>query len=315
MPPQPPPAPAKREAAIAAALRRFEREATVAPETKPRRLWHNRPHMAGLAVASLVLVIGVPVAWQALDRGAFRAASGLDRAQDREPSAVVAVPVAQPDVAPAAAPQSAPSAAVRASSAIAVPPVVAGRNALQHEPGTAVQGADAPVAPPPPPAPPAPSVAVPAAPGPALREASRLAPDRGFSINRSAAPAPASAPAPALAAKVANQTARGQASGNEDRDIVVTSQRVTKAEPGAAARQTNETEASAALDRGLALARAGDSAGALAEMTRAVRLAPGSARAHFERGKLLRARGDERRARTEFARAGELDPAFLDPGE
>jgi Flp pilus assembly protein TadD len=66
------------------------------------------------------------------------------------------------------------------------------------------------------------------------------------------------------------------------------------------------------LDRGLARARAGDNAGALADLDQAVRLAPRSARVHYERGRVLRALGNERRAKADFARAAELDPAFGD---
>lgn len=70
LPPHPPPAPARREAAIAEAMRRFDSGVVEAPFVPPRRSLRTRPQLAGLVAASLVLVVGVPVAWLALSRGA-----------------------------------------------------------------------------------------------------------------------------------------------------------------------------------------------------------------------------------------------------
>ncbi|HEX9963962.1 MAG TPA: tetratricopeptide repeat protein [Allosphingosinicella sp.] len=64
------------------------------------------------------------------------------------------------------------------------------------------------------------------------------------------------------------------------------------------------------LNRGLAWRSRGDLDRALADLDRAVRFGPQSARAYYHRSVILRERGDVRRARADEARAVELDPDF-----
>jgi Flp pilus assembly protein TadD len=60
----------------------------------------------------------------------------------------------------------------------------------------------------------------------------------------------------------------------------------------------------------MARRRTGDLNGALADLDRAVRYAPGSARAWYQRSLVLRQKGDLRRARSDLARAVELDERY-----
>ena len=70
LPAPPPPAPARREAAIEAALRRFDRiEGFPATSDRPRRGWHaSRPQLGALAGLALALLAGAPLAVQTLNQ-------------------------------------------------------------------------------------------------------------------------------------------------------------------------------------------------------------------------------------------------------
>ena len=337
LPPQPPPAPAKREAAIGAAMRRFDGGGVEASAVPPRRPLRTRPQLAGLVAASLVVVVALPAAWFALSRGEFHAASGLDRTMIGVPAPPASgdregVPAALPAPEQSRVPAVAPT-----SGRVVAPSSVAGR-VLPHD------ATVSPSAAPPPPPPPAmiapasaladaPVVATPPA-EQALHETRPAESTRGFSISRSQpapAPAPAAKAASSALAREAAAAGRQRNEGTvadklagraeidnhaESRDIVVAARRrrTDDARSSVAARARADAQlpksAVGLLDRGLARARAGDSAGALADLDRAVRLAPRSARVHYELGRVLRSRGDPRRAQAEFNRAAELDPAF-----
>jgi len=72
LPEPPPPRPAGRDAAIAAALRRFDGEPAAAPEPRASRAnsWTRHPQLGLALAASLVVIIGFPAAFIALrDQG------------------------------------------------------------------------------------------------------------------------------------------------------------------------------------------------------------------------------------------------------
>ncbi|HET8750795.1 MAG TPA: hypothetical protein VFM42_08650, partial [Sphingomicrobium sp.] len=66
LPEPPPPRPARRDAAIEAALRKFDgvEDAAPAARERPRRSWASthRPQLAVLVSAMLVVVVGIPAA-------------------------------------------------------------------------------------------------------------------------------------------------------------------------------------------------------------------------------------------------------------
>src|SRR4051812_31772182 len=98
--PRPPfPAPARREAAIAEAMRRFDGESEERPapaqaaRPAPSRSWWASPGGA-FASAALVALIALPVAWVSL--------GNRPRQGSFEPPPRVAAPAARPGAAPAA---------------------------------------------------------------------------------------------------------------------------------------------------------------------------------------------------------------------
>jgi tetratricopeptide (TPR) repeat protein len=327
-------------------MRRFDGGEAGAPSARPqgvppRRALRHRPQLAGLIAASLVVLVGVPVAWLALSRGNPQGAASADRVTTADiaaPPTAVVKPTAAPEATNGAAERDAKNAAPKAIAPSPAPQVAV----------------PAPVA--------APVIAAaPAPPPPAV-----------------VLPPPA---APSLAAKVAAPSAmrdmavagRARAGSAESGNIVVTANRVRRSGPGyfstrgdwnactiddprrsldacrgqsdagargprgeagamlaeglAQAWQGEDEHAITLFDRAIALAprlapawlnrglvraRSGDSDAALADLDRAVRLTPGSARVHYARGRLLRERGDTRRAEADFARATELDPAYAE---
>jgi hypothetical protein len=86
LPEPPPPRPARRDAAIDAALRRFEGlpDATAAASERPRRSWASmhRPQLAVAISAMLLVIVGIPAALIGLRNG--------PSTSERAPSAVVA---------------------------------------------------------------------------------------------------------------------------------------------------------------------------------------------------------------------------------
>ena len=71
LPDPPPPKPARREAAIAEAMRRFDGETPSKPATsrpKPAPAWWRQPQLAALASIALVVTISLPVWWLQRDK-------------------------------------------------------------------------------------------------------------------------------------------------------------------------------------------------------------------------------------------------------
>ncbi|HYD36137.1 MAG TPA: hypothetical protein VEA60_00895, partial [Allosphingosinicella sp.] len=123
LPRPPPPAPARREAAIAAALRRFDGVGEVpAPVRRPARAapW-RRPYFGALAGAALVALIALPLAWTSLDDRPYRSAPASPPAREARPRP--------------------------AARAVEPLPPPAGRGEAAREPATASDEAPVPAAP------------------------------------------------------------------------------------------------------------------------------------------------------------------------
>lgn len=86
LPEPPPPRPARRDAAIDAALRKFDavEQPALAPRERPALRWKGiqRPHVAALASAMLLVVVGIPAALIGL-RDQPAAPSDLNRGPPR----------------------------------------------------------------------------------------------------------------------------------------------------------------------------------------------------------------------------------------
>jgi hypothetical protein len=320
--PRPPPAsPARREAAIAAAMRRFDGVEAAEPAAPA---WTRRPYLGALAGAALVALIALPLAWTSFDEQPYRdarkpppartapgpAAPAAARTEVDPPApGRVRVPAAAPDEAPVAAPSD-------SSKAFAPPP---------------------PPSPPPPPPPPD------AEPAPAWAEeqAGKAGGEElvvtGTRIRRpnlqSATPVTvldsASAPAARRAAAAAPPARRGDwnACTVEDPARRLAGCRVTAETAdglerawrgdweGAASAFDSAVAAAprssqAWLNRALVRRRSGELEQALADLDRAVRFSPRAARFHYHRSLVLRQLGDSARAEADEARAVELDPRY-----
>jgi hypothetical protein len=342
--PRPPsPRPARREAAIAMALERFDgggAAATVPPATATARRWPRvgRPYAGALVGALLVALVALPLAWTSLpDHGRDGRPERPLPVASREPAVDEARPAAQPSVAalsPAIHPHaSRPSAATATATATASTRAEPADHAV---PAQVAAAASKPIAPP--------ASAEPAADEAAASERGELV-VTGARIRRpnltSVSPVTTIggeeiAGSPRARAGPA---ARGEweACTIEDprRDLAACRARVdpaAKGAPGRAAAQVADglarawagdldqamaafdravevapRSAVAYLNRGLAWRRRGDLDRALADLNRAVRYAPDSASGYFYRSLVHRARGEERRARADEARAAELE--------
>jgi hypothetical protein len=324
--PRPPlPAPARREAAIAAALRRFDGDEAPIRERRPApALSWRRPYVGALAGAALVALIALPLAWTSLDEQPYRDLRKPSPAHEAPPRPAAdpapspspaAPPVASAEAAPATAPQE---AGVPAPVAVAQP---------APEP--------APVAAPPPPAEPlargpeersnAPGkaggdqivVTGTRIPRPNLESATPVTVlDSGIvaTAGRAAAARPARRgdwnvctvedPGRSLAGcRVSAETGDGlERAWKGDWEGA---SRAFDAAVAAAPRSS-----SAYLNRGLVRRRSGELERALADLDRAVRFSPRVARYYYHRSQVLRQLGDAVRAQADEARAVELDPRY-----
>lgn len=316
--PRPPiPAPARRAAAMEAALRRFDGEA--ATPVRPPRGLRRRPYVGVLIAATLVALVAVPLAWESVF-DAYRAPPPPTAAREANPPpAVDAVeppgPLARPSdvagpraasVAPARAPDE---KAARPAQASAEPaPVVTPARALEQ-------------------------AARQAEPAPALASADQLV-VTGSRIRRpnlvSAVPVTVMGGGDLVRAASARSARRGDwnACTLDDpaprrRECGPT--RAPLAEGLDLARQGDLEGAVAAfgravgrdsrsslayLNRGMAYQRKGDLGRARADLDLAVRLAPNSARAFYRRSLLRRQQGDDAGAESDAKRALTLDPDY-----
>lgn len=338
LPDPPPPAPQRREAAIAEALARFD--GTSGAERRPRpadtKPWWKSlrgPQAGLLATAALVAAISLPFAWTTLNPGA-PAADERVSPSTRESVRVVAhktadIPAAVPGPTPP------PAAVDRMEPNIPVPvPAPAAPRAKRVElaqaetsaPAAAAVKAEeaAPIV-----------VQGRAAPRPSLEAASpvsAVSADRasesddvvvtGTRISKPPRRGDWNActvndPSRTLSKcrKLANKGAkdvRAQADahlsdglkhawdGDMDQAIVAFDQAIAVAPDLSVAY----------LNRGLAYDRQGESTRAIADLDRAIRYAPQSARAYYNRSLLLRKQGEVRRADIDERRAISLDNRY-----
>jgi hypothetical protein len=172
LPKPPPPRPARRDAAIDAALRKFGEEEAPAPvrERPERRSWTRRPQFAVAVSAMLLLIIGIPAALVGIRNAPHNVESASPPAVQYEPAAPPArarlpAPVATADVGPTPpSPPVAPAKPASPQSKSVEAKVSAPTETLAAEPPmVAASPAPAPMvaaAPPPPPPPPPPPAAV-----------------------------------------------------------------------------------------------------------------------------------------------------------
>jgi len=337
LPHPPPPAPRRRDTAIAEAMARFDGTDSVSQDRAPppRRTgswWEKvRSPVAGpLVAAALIATISLPFAWMAYNPEAPAAGEQVSVTPAPDEAAPVRDVAQARPAAPATAPvESAPAPAPASAPASAAP--IANRTEIAQ--------------------------ASPAAPAMKAEEPEPLIVQGR--VNRQQVQ-----DTPVAVTVVSSE----RASADEGREVVVTGTRVsprksakrgdwnacTINDPGQALskcermgrKATKDVEAqadahmsdglkqawegdldgaiaafdraiaiapnlsTAYLNRGLAYDRQGDEARAIADLDRAVQYAPRSAQAHYNRSVLLRKIGDNRRASADEARAVKLDPRY-----
>lgn len=330
--PRPPlPAPARREAAIAAAMRRFDGLGEAEPAARRPAAaagWVRRPYVGALAGAALVALIALPLAWTSLDEQPYREARkpAAERpAPDPEPAragpgaappatspsppapdgrAAPAAPAAAPDEAPAPTSLDAAKTMVEPAPVLAMPPP-AEPAARQAEARPAEAGSDQIV------------VTGSRIPRPNLQAASPVTvvdSAEVATVGRAAARRPARRgdwnactvedPGRSLAGcRVQAETADGLERAWKD-DWTGAGRAFDSALVAA------PRSSAAWLNRGLVRRRSGDLESALADLDRAVRFSPRAARYYYHRSLVLRQLGDSARAKADEARAVELDPRY-----
>jgi hypothetical protein len=335
--PRPPhPAPARREAAIAAAIRRFDGAGE--PEAAPRRPapaapWTRWPSLGALAGAALVAVIALPLAWTSFDEQPYRDARKPPEARTTrapapataDPAAGLPAPLPPAPPSPAEPDRPSPSAGPAVAPKAAPAPVSADFAGALAEP--------APVAAPPP--------LAEASPPPAVEEQSDEAGADQIVVTgtRVARPnlqsaSPLAVVEPRTAAKAARAAAarpprrgdwnactlddprRSLAGCRVPPDTAGALEQAWKGDREGALRALDSAIAAsprssqAYLNRALLRRRSGELEGALADLDRAVRFSPGAARYYYQRSLVRRQLGDSARARSDEARAVELDPSY-----
>ena len=333
LPDAPPPAPKRREAAIAEALARFDGGSAPRAEARPARAprWANlrQPQAGLLATAALVAAISLPLAWTALDP----AAPVADERASERPAVDERMVARDADETSAPVMVAAPPAAASADAAlpaprpaIAVPPAKPARLAQAETAAPAAkaeEGAPMVVT--------AQRVARPVLESPSavtvissdsaatdsvVVTGARISP-RGAQRRGDWNACTVNDPSRTLSrcGKLANKgtkAARAEAdthmsdgleqawAGNLDGAIAAFDQAIAAAPDLSAAY----------LNRGLAYDHQGDDERAIADLDQAVQHAPLSARAYYNRSLVLRKRGDTRRADIDERRAINLDPRY-----
>ncbi|MBY8826274.1 tetratricopeptide repeat protein [Sphingomonas colocasiae] len=152
LPDPPPPAPARREAAIEAALRRFDgadaKDASPSRDAAPRSLpwWRQlgRPQIGAMVSAALVALVGVPAVWMSIENRqiAYTPGAPADRTARPGPGQTQTAPQPESAASSTAAPDAGHPAPPQAPATAPLPqPAIA----------LAEAGIPAPAPPPPPP--------------------------------------------------------------------------------------------------------------------------------------------------------------------
>ena len=335
LPEGPPPAPKRRETAIAEALTRFDGAPAPRGEPRPARAprWANlrRPQAGLLATAALVATISLPFAWTTLDpavpaaderasrpTGTDARIVARDAGEAAAPVAVAAPPDTEAVGADARAPApslavaspstrqvgstqtetAAPAAKAEQSTPIVVAAQRVARPVLDSPSAVTVISSDDAAGD---------SVVVTGS-----RIVSRDAPRRGdwnaCTVND---PSRTVSRCRKLADKGA-KAARAEADAHLSDGL----KQAWKGDFDGAISAFDQAIAAAPdlsvayLNRGLAYDRQGDDERAMADLDRAVRHAPQSARAYYNRSLLLRKQGETRRANIDEQRAINLDARY-----
>lgn len=339
LPEPPPPAPKLREAAIDAALARFDGSATSAPSFQHRSslrwTWLQRPPAGRLIAAALVGAISLPFAWTMFIPGApaiDERASSMQRYDQRSPTLAVT------DAPEASTVTAEPSALATSDVALpetsATPPPPSLR--AEPEPQSLELAQIVPA-----PAPSADTIEV-----VGERQARAFSMAASPIVSMLGSDANAKAEASNVVADARNEPERLPARGDWNSCTVDDPiQKLSKCSKLAkAAAKAVRAQADAYLSRGLQMAWQGNIGGAIAafdqaisvapelsvaylnrglandqqgfrtlaiaDLDRAVALAPQSAQAYFNRARLLRKYGDARRAEADEKRAADLDPRY-----
>mgnify|MGYP000936598890 CR=1 FL=1 len=331
LPHLPLPAPARRDAAIDAALRRFDDgEAQPAAAPEPRRPWFTRPIGGALAAASLAALIAVPLVWMNnADPPAQMAEAG--KAAPPEAAAPTA-PAPANDAGPSYADARAPGGVSAAPDNPAPPdiraePAAQPRSARRSEAQRArgnVELAQADI-------PGAESSIVVTGSRIRRQDLSTMSPVTTIGseelIDTSGAAAatvrgdwnactvddPARDPTACRNATGPDPTGARHRAGAHIADGLMHAWRGEQADAIEAfdrAIATHRRSASAFLNRGLVRQARGDLDRALDDLNRSIRYDLRAARGYYHRSRLLRQRGDLARARADMARAVQLDPGY-----
>jgi hypothetical protein len=347
LPRAPFPAPARREAAIAEAMRRFDGGEPAAAAAggrsaagpAPWRTRFNRPQAGALAGALLVAVIALPLAWTSLpdearDAGRERPAEARDQGPTAAPARDPVPPPPAADVAfePAerrladVPPTAKAGEPVPGSREAAAADIAAGESGEVVVTGSRIRQPDKVSA------------------VPVTTVGGEEITVTGSRIRR---PNLESAvPITSVGGEEFFQTGKGARRGDWNactvddpkRDLNACRRDVASVARGATGRASAHLSdglasawdgdlekaiaafdralvlaprsSSAHLNRGLARRGLGDLDRALADLDRAIAYAPQAARGYYHRSLLLRQRGDRRRARADEERAVELDPRY-----
>lgn len=340
LPEAPPPRPAKRAAAIEAALRRFDGEEVDTSRTAPPPLgrpgWHLWQPASALASVALVAGLSFPL-WRSeqpklVPRAIDIAAAPADVAPGTgrfEPEGAARIPELATD---SAAPPAA--AEIRQAEAAApVPPPPAAPPAAAA-PADAASRARAEALPPPPASQLAPAPAMEAPPAAADDAESEETAAGSIVVTGTRAQQRQVARVPLAPLTAVRMPARGDWNACTVDDPAGDLARCRDAVAGAPAAFAEGLSAAwrgdldtalasfdavvrrargfapAYLNRGLVHARAGDLARATADLDRAIRIDPNAARAYYHRSLIHARNGEAQKAQGDARRALRLDPAY-----